>query len=142
MNACAPRGLCALRQLVRGRCCGACFRESRRRSAVNELLLSWRDRACTSLASAIVVGFIAFFVFSVMRGISKESVYTGPVGFWLGAYLLFATIATAACIALLLWMFQKREPRWRRQAVLLLCAWLTALLSYWAWHLYAQTQYT
>ena len=27
-------------------------------------------------------------------------------------------------------------------AVLLLCAWLTMLLSYWAWHLFAQTQYT
>jgi hypothetical protein len=109
---------------------------------VIEQRLSWRDRTCTSLALSIVIGFFAFSIFSVVEGISKESVYTGPVGFWLGAYLLFAMIATAACIALLLWMFKKREPRWKRQAVLLLCAWLTTLLSYWAWHLYAQTQYT
>jgi hypothetical protein len=61
--------------------------------------LSWRDRACTGLACAIVVGFVAFFAFSVTEGISKQSVYTGSVGFWLGAYLVFAMTATTACLA-------------------------------------------
>lgn len=109
--------------------------------AVNDQPVNWRARTCTGLASAIVIGFFAFFSFSVTQGISKQSVYTGAVGFWLGVYLLFAAIASTTCVALLLWMSAKHEARWRRQAGLLLCAWLVTLLGYWAWHLFAQTQY-
>ena len=108
---------------------------------MSEQPVSWRERACTGLASAIVLGFLVFFGFSVTEGISKQSVYTGAIGFWLGAYLLFATIASSVSVALLLWMFVNHESRWKRQAVFLLCAWLVTLLSYWAWHLFAQTQY-
>lgn len=109
---------------------------------MNEQPSNWRNRTCAGLSSAITVGFLVFFTYSVAEGISKQSVYTGAVGFWLGAYLLFALVASAICVTLLLWMFLRHESRWRRHAVLLLCAWGVALLSYWAWHLFAQTQYT
>lgn len=103
---------------------------------------NWRDRTCAGLSSAIVVGFLVFFAFSAVAGISKQSVYTGEVGFWLGAYLLFALAASAVCVALLLRMFLKHEVRWRRNAAIFLGAWGITLLSYWAWHLFAQSQYT
>lgn len=109
--------------------------------AMNERRLVWCDRACTGLAYAIVVGFVAFFAWSVMEGVSKQSVYTGLVGFWLGAYLLFATTATLVCTALLISMFRNHEPRWKRQAALLMGAWLVTLVISWAWHRFAQTQY-
>ena len=105
------------------------------------LVSNWLGKTCVGLSSAIVIGFYTFFAYSIAEGISKQSVYVGAVGFWLGAYFLFALIASAICVTLLLWMYLKHESRWRRHAVLLLCAWGVVLLSYWAWHLFAQTQY-
>jgi uncharacterized membrane protein YqjE len=54
------------------------------------------------------------------------------------ANLAFAIVV---CIALLLWMFKKREPRRKQQALLPLCAWLVTPLIYWIWNIFAQTKY-
>lgn len=102
---------------------------------------TWRDVSCIGLSSAITLLFLVFFAFSVSAGLSKESIYTGAVGFWLGAYLLFAFLASALCVALLVWMFFRNESRWKWHAVCLLCAWGATVVSYWAWHLLAQAQY-
>jgi Kef-type K+ transport system membrane component KefB len=100
---------------------------------------SWRSKTCTVLSFAIVTGFLVFFAYSLVEGITKQSVYTWRVGAWLGTYTLFALLATIICIALLLWMFLKRDSRWKRQAVLLVYAWVLTILIYGVWHLFGQT---
>ena len=108
---------------------------------MSEQTPNWRSRTCTMLSLAIVIGFVVFFAYSLVEGITKQSVYTGAVGVWLGTYMLFAFIATVICIILLFWMFLKKERRWKRQAMLLFYAWVLNTLIYWGWHLFAQTQY-
>ena len=104
-------------------------------------LSNWRARLCTTLSLAIAVGFWAFFVYSLNAGISKQSVFTGPVGYWLGAYLLFATVASTACLGLLVWMLLTHSKDWKASATVFVCSWLVVIASYWLWHGVAQSRY-
>ena len=106
---------------------------------MSEQTPNWRSRTCTVLSLAIVIGFVVFFAYSLVEGITKQSVYTGAVGVWLGTYTLLALLATIICIVLLFWMFLKHENRWKRQAILLLYAWGLTILIYGVWHLFGET---
>ena len=105
------------------------------------LLLTWRAWLNASLSAAIAVGYWAFVVYSLNAGISKQSVFTGPVGFWLGTYLLFATVASTACLGVLVWMLLTHSNDWKPSAAVFACAWLVVMASYWLWHGVAQSKY-
>jgi fucose 4-O-acetylase-like acetyltransferase len=108
---------------------------------MNSSSARWQAPTYTVLSSSIVVGFWVFFAYSVAAGITKQSVYTGAIGFWLGAYLALAALAPIVCAALVVWMFFARNPGWKRCAAVFLFAWAISIASYWARHKHAQTQY-
>lgn len=101
----------------------------------------WRAPACSALSAATVLGFWIFCAYSVAEGVSKQSVYTGPVGYWLGAYLVFLLGASLACVGLLAWMLLTNDKAWKRCSMQLLAAWALVVGSYAAWHGYALGQY-
>ena len=98
-------------------------------------------KICVALSAALVLGFWAFFLYSLHLGISKQSVYTGPVGFWMGAYLLFALLASLGCVTTLLWMCFVRGTPWRAAAGVFAFSWLVVIASYWLWHEVAKVKY-
>ena len=107
---------------------------------MSEQTSSWRRKICTALSFAIVADSLIFVAYSLVEGITKESVYTGRIGVWLIKSTLFELLATVICIALILWMFLKHKSRWKWQAKLLLYAWGLTILISWAWNLFAKTR--
>lgn len=101
----------------------------------------WPLQACRLMSIAIFVGFLAFVIYSVHAGISKQTVYVGPVGYWLIVYTLLSGVVSVACVLLILWMAATRRKSWRQCAATFASAWVVTLLSYAAWHFLAQSKY-
>jgi uncharacterized membrane protein len=93
------------------------------------------------MSIAIFLGFIAFVTYSFHAGITKETVYVGPVGAWLIMYTLYSWVVSFVCVLLILWMAAKRRKSWRLCAATFASAWVLTLLAYVAWHYFAQSQY-
>jgi uncharacterized membrane protein len=103
--------------------------------------IDWRVQACRLMSVAVILGFLAFAAYSFNAGVSKQAVYTGAVGYWLGMYLLLSGAVSVACVLLILWMAATRRRSWRQCAATFASAWLLTLLAYAAWHFLAQSKY-
>ena len=100
----------------------------------------WQLMAVRLMSACILGGFVVFAVCSASVGISKQSVYTGIVGYWLGLYLLVAGALSLGCLTLIAWMACTGRAAWKRCAATFATAWTLTVLAYVTWHLFAQTQ--
>jgi len=108
---------------------------------MNDATRDWGVQACLLMSTAIVCGFFTFAAYSFHVGISKQTVYTGIVGYWLGMYLLFSVAVSIVCLLLIVWMAATRRGSWKRCTFTFASAWLVTLLAYAAWHVLAQSRY-
>lgn len=98
-------------------------------------------KICVALSAALILGFWLFFLYSLELGISKQSVYTGRVGFWMGAYLLFALLASLVCVAALLWMRFVSSVSWKNPAGVFVLSWLIVIVGFWLWNGVAEVKF-
>lgn len=101
----------------------------------------WPLQACRLMSIAITFGFFAFAAYAFNAGVSRQTVYAGAVGYWLGTYLLFSGVVSIICVFLILWMAATRRKSWRQCAAAFASAWVVTLLAYAAWHFWAQSKY-
>lgn len=99
-------------------------------------------QVCHLMSLAIALGFLIFAAYSCRIGISKQAVYAGSVGYWLGVYLLSSGVMSFACVILILWMAATKQRNWRTSVTTFALAWFFTLVAYVAWHLFAKSQYT
>ena len=101
----------------------------------------WLVQACRLMSVAVILGFLAFAAYSFNAGISKQTVYAGPVGYWLGIYLFLSGAVSIACVLLILWMAATRRKSWRQCAATFASAWVLTLLAYVAWNFLVQSKF-
>jgi hypothetical protein len=102
---------------------------------------AWLGRAFFSLPFLIPAGFSAFGLYSIREGISKQTVYAGPIGYWLGVFLLYSIALTLVVLCSCVWNRLRNGREWVRGLTGLLSSWAITFALYWLWHLFAQTQY-
>ncbi len=91
-------------------------------------------------AWTIPLAFLAFAVGSIHLGITRENIYTGPVGVWLGMFLVYALLVSMACSMLIAWQLAKKQAHWRATARSILLAWIVTALLYIAWEVFVDGQ--
>lgn len=101
----------------------------------------WPVQTCQLMSILITFGFLIFAAYSFNAGISKQTVYTGAVGYWLGIYLFFSVSMSILCMALILWMAATKRKSWTKCAVTFASAWAITLLAYGAWNFLVQSKY-
>jgi hypothetical protein len=89
---------------------------------------------CRILSAGIPVAFGAFILYAASIGVTRQTLYAGPVGYWLGIYLAFALVVTFACVVAIAWLASRRQTTWLVAARNLALAWGATLLAYAIWN--------
>lgn len=87
---------------------------------------------CRLLSAGLFAAFVIFAINAFQIGITKQTVYTGPVGFRLGLYVLLAVVLTATCLAITGWMAWTGR-RWRSALRSLALGWSLTVVAYAFW---------
>jgi hypothetical protein len=97
-------------------------------------------RICSVLSASLFLLFLVFAWHSISVGITKESLYAGPVGYWLGVYLAFGLVCFIICSTLIAWMAINHRKEWKSSAWRLASAVTLTLVAYVAWNAFAQSR--